>query len=59
MFGIFKIIDLNAVWEGNVEVISDFCCSSGHVTPKHDMCYVYTSTQRTNAAHIQGVPYKM
>ncbi len=35
MFGILKIIDLNAVWESNLEAISLFVCGSGHVIPKH------------------------
>ncbi len=35
MSGILKIIDLNAVSEGNLEVISNFCCHLGHVIPKH------------------------
>ncbi len=30
-----KIIDLNAVWECNLEAISNFFCSLGHVIPKH------------------------
>ncbi len=36
MPGILKIIGLNAVWEGNLETISDFFCGSFHVIPKHD-----------------------
>ncbi len=35
MFGILKMIDLIAVWEGNLEVISDLFCGSDHVIPKH------------------------
>ncbi len=31
-----KMIDFNAVWDGNLEVISDFFCGSGHVIPKHE-----------------------
>ncbi len=34
MSGILKIIDLNAVWEGNLEAISHFFCGWGHVIPK-------------------------
>ncbi len=33
--GILKLIDLNVVWEGNVEAISDFFCGLGYVIPKH------------------------
>ncbi len=40
MSGILKIADLNAVWEGNLEAISDFFCGSGHVIPKHYKVYV-------------------
>ncbi len=35
MSGILKIVDLNAVWEGNLEAISEFFCGSGHVISKH------------------------
>ncbi len=34
--GILKIIDLSAVWEGNLEAISDFFCGSSHVITKYD-----------------------
>ncbi len=36
MSGMLEIIDLNAVWKGNLEAISDYLCGSGHVIPKHD-----------------------
>ncbi len=35
MFGTLTTVDLNAVWNGNLEAISDFFCGSGHVIPKH------------------------
>ncbi len=36
MSGILNNVDLNAVWDGNLEAISDFFYGSGHVIPKHD-----------------------
>ncbi len=36
MSGILKIIDLNAVWDCNLEeAISHFFCGSGHLIPNH------------------------
>ncbi len=35
MSGILKIVDLNVVWDSNLEAISAFFCGSGHVIPKH------------------------
>ncbi len=34
MSGILKIIELNAVWDGNLEAISHLVYGSGHVIPK-------------------------
>ncbi len=33
MSGILNIIDLNAIWKGFLEAISDFFCGSGDVIP--------------------------
>ncbi len=40
MSGIFKIIDLNGVWEHSLEAISDFIYDLGHVFLK----YAFRST---------------
>ncbi len=36
MSDILKIIELNAVWKGNLKVASDIIYGSGHVIPKHE-----------------------
>ncbi len=41
MFGIDKIIDLNAVWEVNLEAISHFFCGSDHVISKYSVIYYW------------------
>ncbi len=35
MSGILKLVDVNAVSEGDLEAISDFVCGSDYVIPKH------------------------
>ncbi len=34
-------LKLNAVWEGNLEAISHFFGSSGHVISKHVFSHIY------------------
>ncbi len=41
MSGTLKSTHLNTVREGNLEVISDFFCGSGHVVPKHVNNVIY------------------
>ncbi len=57
MFGIFKIIDLNAVWEGNVEAISHFVlwfrsCTSQHCNLHANLIYIILTVSLTGPANI-------
>ncbi len=61
MSSTLKIIDLNAVWEGNLEAISHFLCGSGHVISKHAHCvseldWQAESDLRTGRVQLELIP---